>query len=206
MSKRTLFLIFALSIITFVLLMMALYQPQAPKTIQTVTVKEPVAQTILSFGNPSIATSSLPLSQPADLNYSLPIEIATFKNKVTAVQLELQYDPKILTNVAVVPGSFFVNPETLLNQIDVKTGRISYAFGAGIKDPGVIGKDIVANLTFSVKAGTVGKTAVLFLPKTLVTAEGITDTVLKSTSNVLFSVGIVPSITPSAPPAGGSNQ
>lgn len=194
MSKRTLFLIFALSIITFALLMIALYQPQAPKTAQTVIVKESAAQTDLSFGNPSIATSS----STTILNYSLPIRITSFKNKVTAVQLELQYDPKILTNVVVVPGPFFANPETFLNQIDVKTGRISYAFGAGLKDPGVIGKGIVANLTFSVKAGTEEKTAIIFLPKTLVTAEGISESVLKQTVNALFTVGVVPPSTPSA--------
>lgn len=195
MSKKTLFLIFALAIITFVLLMMALYQPQAPKDTPIATApKEPVAQTILSFGNPSIATSS----SSTTLNYSLPIDILTFKNKVTAVQLELQYDPKILTNVAVVPGPFFANPETFLNQIDIETGRISYAFGAGLKDQGIIGKGIVANITFSAKAGTEEKTAIIFLPKTLVTAEEISESVLKQADNALFTVGIVPLTTPSA--------
>lgn len=199
MSKRTLFLIFALFIITITLLLIALFQPQAPKKLPTPAIKKPVAQTILSFGAPEIATSSSTLRQPADLNYSLPVKISSFKNKVTAVQLELQYDPKILTNVAVVPGSFFPNPETLLNQIDIKTGRISYAFGAGLKDQGVTGKGIVAHLTFSVKAGTEEKTAILFLPKTLVAAEGISESVLKQTANVLFTVGLAPSVTPLSP-------
>lgn len=196
MSKRTLFLIFALFLITSVLLVMALYQPQAPKTAQIVTApKEPIAQTMLSFGNPSIATSS----SVSVLNYSLPVNIQTFKNKVTTVQLELQYDPEILTDVAVVPGAFFPNPNVLLNQIDIKTGRITYAFGVGLNDQGVVGKGIVANLTFSVKTKTPEKTAIIFLPKTLVTAEGINQTVLKSSGNALFTVGITPSITPSVP-------
>src|SRR3989304_8288433 len=177
MSKRTLFLIFALSIITFALLMIALYQPQAPKTIQTVTVKEPVAQTPLSFGIPVIATSSSAVT----LNYSLPISISTGRNKVTAVQLELQYDPQILTNVAVVPGPFFANPEVLLNQIDTKTGRISYAFGVGLTGSGVAGKGTVANLIFTA-IKTPKKTAIIFLPKTLVTAEGVSESVLKQTN------------------------
>lgn len=185
MSKRTLFLIFALFLITFVLLMMALYQPQ-PKPAPTASApKESVVQTILSFGNPSIATSS----SVTTLNYSIPVNIDASKNKVTAVQLELQYDPKMLTNVTVKPGSFFANPDILLNQIDTKTGRISYAFGAGLKDQGVIGKGTVANITFSAKAGIVEKTAIIFLPKTLVTAEGISESVLKQTTNGLFIIG-----------------
>lgn len=190
MSKRTLFLIFALFIITFVLLMIALYQPQALKTTQTATVpKEPVAQTVLSFGTPIIATSSSVLREPADLNYSLPVNITTGKNRVTAVQLELIYDPKVLSNVSVVPGSFFKNPIALLNQIDTKTGRISYALGISPTDEAVMGKGVTAILTFDVKAGTEAKTVILFLPKTLVTAQGVTESVLKQTTNGIFTIG-----------------
>lgn len=190
MSKRTLFLIFALFLITFVLVMLAIYQPQAPKITQTaVPTKEPVEQTTLSFGIPVIATSSSAVT----LNYSLPVNIETGKNKVTAVQLELQYDPRILTNVAVVPGPFFANSDVLLNQIDTETGRISYAFGIGLTDSGVTGKGIVANLTFSVRATTTPeKTAIIFLPKTLVTAEGVVESVLNPTTSGLFTVGEKP--------------
>ncbi len=196
MSKRTLFLIFALFIIAFVLSLVALYQPSAVKTNQTATApKEPVAQTILSFGEPSIATSSSVTS----LNYFLPINISTGKNKVTAVQLEIQYDPKILTNVAIVPGSFFPNPDVFLNQIDSKTGRISYAFGVGLTEQGIVGQGTVATLNFSVNAGTVEQTAILFLPKTLVTAQGVSTSVLKQTNVGQFTVGKNNS-TPSASP------
>ena len=186
MSKRTLFLIFALFIITAVLLVLALYKPSAPKTIQTAIVpKEPIAQTMLSFGNPSIATSS----SASTLNYSLPINIATGKNKVTAVQLELQYEPNVLTNVTVTPGSFFKNPSVLLSQIDAKTGRISYAFGVGLKDKGVVGKGVAATLTFEAGSGAPRQTAILFLPKTLATAQGVTQSVLKQTNSIQLIVG-----------------
>jgi hypothetical protein len=194
MSKRTLFLIFALSIITFVLLMIAVYQPQAPKVTQiTPTPVESIAQTALSFGNPSVATSS----STSILNYSLPIYISTGKNKVTAVQLELQFDPVLLPNITVAPGSFLTNPVVLLNQIDYKAGRISYAFGIGPTGQGIAGQGIVANLTFSVKAKTPEKTAIIFLPKTLVTAEGISKSVLKESNVGQFTLGIDNS-TPSA--------
>jgi len=183
---------------------MALYKPQAPKTTQIATPsKEPIAQTTLSFGNPIIATTSSALI----LNYSLPINIVTGKNQVTAVQLELQYDPLILTDVAVVPGSFFTKPVVLLNQIDAKTGRISYAFGIQLEDKGIIGKGVVANLTFSVKANAPEKTGIIFMPKTLVTAEGINKSVLKESVNGLFAIGVKPPIAPpSASPAGRLNQ
>jgi len=191
MSKRTLFLIFALLLITFVLLLVAFYQPQTSKTAPAVTApKKLTAQTTLSFGIPVTATSASVLTT----NYSLPVEILTGGNKVTAVQLELQYDPEVLTNVAVIPGPFFgTTSDVLLNQIDAETGRISYALSVGLTAQGVIGKGTVATVTFSSKVKTPEKTAILFLPKTLVTASGINESVLKQTTNGLFMLGEKPS-------------
>lgn len=190
MSKRTLFLIFVLFIITFVLLAITLYNPSNSKPVPTVTTapKEPIAQTVLSYGQPSIATSS----SITTLNYSLPINITTGNNKVTAVQLEMQYDPKLLTNVSVNPGVFFKNPEILLNQIDAKTGRITYAFGVGLTGQGVVGTGTVATLNFSAIAPTAEKTVILFLPKTLVTAQGINESVLKQADVGQFTLGEKP--------------
>lgn len=201
MSKRTLFLIFALFIITSVLLVINLYNPSLLNTkapIPTpIPTKEPVEQTALLLGEPNLITTPSSIS---GLKYSLPISISTGKNQATAVQLELQYDPQILTSVTVLPGPFFKDPNVLLNQIDTKTGRISYAFGIGLMEKGVMGTGIVATLTFEAKLGIAQQTAILFLPKTLVTADEITQSVLKTTKNALFTVGIVPSVTPSAPP------
>lgn len=185
MSKRTLFLIFALFIITVVLLAITLYKPSSQPSPIIIAPKEPVEQTVLSFGNLSsvISTSS------SALKYSLPIDIATGNNKVTAVQLEMQYDPEILTNVSITPGVFFANPNALLNQIDIKTGRITYAFGIGLTEQGVLGIGTVATLNFSVIAGAPQQTSILFLPKTLVTAEGISGSVKKQANNIQITVG-----------------
>jgi len=194
MSKRTLFLIFALFLITFVLLILAFYQPSTPKTVQkTTTVEQPAGQTVLSFENPSVSTPSSVFA----LNYSLPVTISTGGNKVTAVQLELQYDPNILTNIEVVPGPFFANPQILLNQIDIKVGRISYALGIGQNEKATTGSGTAVNITFSVKSKLPEKTAIIFLPKTLVTAEGINGSAIKRTNVGQFLVGISTS-TPSS--------
>ena len=186
MSKKTLFLIFALFLITVVLLMMAFYQPQASKTAQTTpTVPEKIAaQTTLLLGTPILATSSSVLNL-----YSLPVEITTGENKTTAVQLELQYDPEVLTDVNVIPGPFFGNADVLLNQIDTKTGRISYAISVNLAAQGISGKGTVAYITFSSKINTQKETAILFLPKTLATATGINESVLRQTTNGLFMIG-----------------
>ena len=184
MSKRTLFLIFALFVITGVLLMMALYNPNAkPAITQIIPTKEKqIAQTILSFGN---------LVSSPSAAYSVPINI-TGENKVTAVQLEMQYDPEVLTNVEVAPGSFFKNPTILLNQIDEKTGRISYAFGINPADQGVMGQGVIATLSFQAKTQAPVQTQIMFLPKTLVTAENTNESVLKTTNDAVFTVVAAP--------------
>jgi hypothetical protein len=175
-------------------LILAFYQPSTPKTVQkTTTVEQPAGQTVLSFENPSVSTPSSVFA----LNYSLPVTISTGGNKVTAVQLELQYDPNILTNIEVVPGPFFANPQILLNQIDIKVGRISYALGIGQNEKATTGSGTAVNITFSVKSKLPEKTAIIFLPKTLVTAEGINGSALKRTNVGQFLVGISTS-TPSS--------
>lgn len=186
MSKRTLFLIFALFIITFVLLLVTLYKPASPEPApQVMAPKESIEQTVLSFGQPAATASS----SIGNVAYSLPINIATGSNSVTAVQLELQYDPEVLTNVSVTSNSFFKNPTVLLNEIDTKTGRITYAFGVGIQDQGMVGKGVAATLNFEARAGTPKETTILFLPKTLVTAEETDRSVVKQTNNITLIVG-----------------
>ena len=188
MSKRTLLLIFALFVITSVLLAVALYkpmpQPLVPQTITPVQ-KQPDAQTTLSFSEPSFTISST-----SARTYSVPINISTGENKVTAVQLELQYDPKLLTNVEVVPGPFFTNPIPLLEQIDQTTGRISYAFGVNPAAEGVSGIGVVATITFRALSTAPLQTGIIFLPKTLVTAERISQSVLKESIDARINLGV----------------
>jgi len=175
MSKKAVFSIFILSIVTLTLMVIAFY-PQASKNTQ-VALKKSVIQTVLSFGQPVIAEASSPMS------YSIPIEISTGENKVTAVQLEMQYDPEVLADVTIVPGQFFVNSDILLDQINAKTGRISYALGVGLTAQGISGKGIIANIIFYPKTKIQEKTAIQFLPKTLVTATGANGSVLKQVVN-----------------------
>lgn len=214
MSRKILFFILALFLIPLVLLLMTLLKPQASKITQTTTdektttettslsstpssmaeitptkiieiiSKESFAQTVLSFGDSSVIDSTA-----STINYSMPVNISTGKNKVTAVQLELQYDPKILTNMAITSGPFFTKSDVLLNKIDTENGRISYAIIIGLTDEGVVGDGVVVNLTFSTSALVPAKTKITFLSKTKVTAEGISESVLKQTVTSPFVCG-----------------
>lgn len=181
---RTLTLIITLIFVTAGLFWLALTnqysQPPQPKIIQTPA--QPTAQTILTFENPS-------MNPVSNSGFSLPITITTGKNTVTAVQLDLAYDPKLLTNVAIQKGTFFTEPVILLNNIDSKTGKISFALGINPNERGVNGEGVIATLTFQTKSKIPEATNIYFFPKTLVTAEGIEQSVLKSTKPAEFIVG-----------------
>jgi flagellar basal body-associated protein FliL len=189
MSRRTLALILLLVLVTIALLIVALLPaikfPSTPKAPPPLTY----AQTMLSLSIPTkLATNS----------YSTNVEISSGSNKTTAVQLELSYDPKVLTNVTVAPGTFFTSPVVLLKKIDTVNGRISYALGINPTQKAINGSGTVATITFSTLSGTtVIQTPINFGLKTAATAVGYAQSVLKQTTGVLFTLpSKVPTPTP----------
>ena len=158
---------------------------QPKKTQLTTTIAPAITavplETVLMFDNLSSDASSK--------TYSLPIIIKAGANIVTAVQLELSFDPKLLTNIAVLPGSFFKNPAILLNNIDAVNGKIYYAIGINPQGQGTKGENTLATLAFKTRSQVPQTTTISFLPETLVTAEGQDQSVLKSAIPSQFVVG-----------------
>jgi hypothetical protein len=189
MSRRTIFLIFGLFLITASLLIAGSYKSQIFNNKTTTVLKGSVIKTTLSLGDLSV----VPSTSSSMITYSVPINISTNQNKVTAVQLEIQYNPEALTDVSVATGSFFPNPDVLLNLNDTKTGRISYSFSVGLTGQGVNGEGTVANITFSANPFPLRQTDLILLPKTLVTATGIRESVLKQINrNTLTIKELIP--------------
>ena len=181
MSKRTFTLIFTLFTVAFMLVMISVYNPSSYSTTPIPTpspTPEPLTQTELRFG---ILSSFPTFSSPSGAKkaYSIPIHISAKKNKVTAVQLEISYDPQMLTTVFLAPGTFFPKPVALLNEIDENNGRISYAIGTAPNTSGIVGEGIVATLTFQAKSPLPETTQISFLPKTSVSGEGSNQSILK---------------------------
>lgn len=176
MPKRTLLLILVLIGTVVFLLALSINTTQTPQETTVIATPSP-AQTVLSLSSP-VATGA---------GKQIDVNINTGNNKVTAVQLELEYNPDELTNVDIEPASFFENPVVLFKTINEKDGRVSIAFGVPPGQSGVTGSGTVANLTFNV-ATVSGQTTISFLPKTLVSAEGIAKSVLKSTIDVFFDL------------------
>ncbi len=187
MAIKTFLLILILSFAAFGLLYIAVTQkpkPAVTQQIPTATVPDPV-QTVLT-----ISSLPSPLSTPSA--YTTDVVINTGQNSVTSVQLELSYDPKVLTKVNINPGPFFVDPVVNIKTIDAVNGRISFAVSVptqqGVKN-GILGQGIVATINFSVLPGQKSTPiAITFQPKTEVTSEGLTSSALKSTVDANFTL------------------
>ena len=117
------------------------------------------------------------------------VSIDTSVDNVTAIQLELGYDPNILSNVKIVPGPFFKSPQVIYEKNDPIKGRYTYMYGITPSGQPLKGTGVVATITFTVKAGTAGKQTQLgLLPESLVTARGVADSVLLKSNGALLNV------------------
>lgn len=191
--RQTVAFVTFLIAVTLVLLGLAVYT-QKP-SVPTPTAEQPTS--------PSYARTTLRLTPPVNTpslpnTYSTDVIIVTNGDKVTAAQLELSYDPKVLTNVQITPGTFIQNPVVLLKKVDQANGRISLAIGIPLGESAPTGTGTVATITFNEVSTATGSTILDFLPKTAVTAQGIAQSVLKTSTGSLFFVNQTESPTPAA--------
>lgn len=177
MPRKTLFLLVGLVLVTIVLFIIALQtgNNQSQRTDQANVQATPtpdVAHTILSMSPEVVEVAN-------GRQGSIDVMIDTSDNQVTGVQLELLYDPTMLSNVKVVSGPALPNPNVLLDKNDPQTGRYTYAYGIQPNQPTVRGQGVVARITFTAR-GTAGKQSQIILhPTTIVTATGVGGTVFK---------------------------
>lgn len=192
---KTLLLIIFLALITISLVVLALMpQKPTPEPLPVTNITPNPIQTTLTI-------SSTPVAGSTPSAYTTDVIVNTGQNNITSVQLELSYDPKVLTNVDIETGSFFINPVIALKTIDKVNGRITYAISPG-DGVGVLGQGILAKISFKTLKKNVSAT-IDFLPKTQVNAEETTQSVLKSTIGASFNLGAIPTLiaTPTATPS-----
>lgn len=190
LSRKTLALISSL-IIVLVALFVLSFSTQNQTNRKTGTDQQPtptpVAQTVIKL-------SPNPVLLSEENSGSVEVLMDTSENEVTAVQLEILYDPDVLTNVTIKPGTFFTSPVPLLNTIDRTEGRISYALAVTPAQAPLKGSGTVAIIEFRKNpASTITTTELELLPRTLVAAKGIGPSVLRQ------ALGTTVSLTESTP-------
>ena len=204
MSRKTLALISGLVLITVVLFVIALRSnQQAPQTSVNPSQQAQQPSPTVSVAHSVLNLSPNPVNVSAGGTGKVDVNIDTSDNSVTAVQLEIAYDPKVVSNVQVVPGPLFQNAVVLINKDTPATGRFTYAFGRTPAQTPVLGTGVVATITFRAAASSQPSQLTL-LPTSLVTARGVATSVLKSSSGTEIIVGTGAAVpqTQSSPSAG----
>ncbi|MBI2621813.1 MAG: hypothetical protein HYW63_04200 [Candidatus Levybacteria bacterium] len=183
--NKTWLLVSVLVILTIVLLVLSLNSKNVTRTsTETENIETDFRHTALSI------SEEVRRSSPSG-TYEVDINIDTKNNEVTGVQLELTFDPKILTRVDIKEGEFIIDPTILIKDINTESGRITFAL---VNKPGqkaVKGEGVVAVFSFSKISPA--ETEINFLPHTAVSAPGINQSVLKETVSAV--VGPLPTPT-----------
>lgn len=186
MSKRTLILITFLTLLTAFFVYLAVSQhstpPAAPKQASVPPTKKP-----------SQAFTTLTLV-PGPMNGktgTVAVQVDTHgeKNKITAVQLELKYDPSVLSSISIQPGTLLEGAAPMINSIDAKTGRVTYALGISPTKTAKGGKGTVATITYQANLASGRSTEITVLPASIITAEGIAESVLLKSTSALITGG-----------------
>ncbi len=187
MPRKTLALISGLVLVTLVLFIIALKSNNTPVVVPS---PSPSIQPQVTPSVPAHSVLSLapnPVSVAPGKQGTVVVNIDTSNNEVTAVQLEIAYDPNFISNVKVTPGALFENPVLLINKNNVKEGRYTYAYGIMPNRPTVKGVGAVATITF-IALNKPGSSQLALLPITLITARGVSESVLKSASGTLVTI------------------
>ena len=184
MPRKTTILIVILAAITGILIFLAV---RSDTTMQLVnktpeptptTAPEPYAS--LDFGTSLLDISLLSANQTVD------VVLDTNNKPVAGVQVELSYDPTVLSNVRLIPAQqafFGPSSQVLISAVDSEQGRISYATAISAQGSEVSGRAVIVRIGFTAnKSKGVQGTLISFLTKSAVTTLASQNSVLKSTT------------------------
>lgn len=164
LTKLTLLLIILFVLALSVLLFSSFVNPTRHALLPA---KKTIEKNIVSSSSLYFSPNSLILSPGQTA--SLAIVINTEGNPPEVAQLELAYDPTLLTDVQIVPGTFFSNPIIALETINQNTGRISYVLEKSpLEEAAYKNTGTLATLTFKTTSPFQKETIISFLSKTAI--------------------------------------
>jgi len=214
MPKKTTILIVVLLLFTAGLVYIAVRtEQQNPNQIDEETISEEELTDLVPTINPqtqiSFSPSVIDTGTNPQISQSVNVAANTNGQTISGIQLELSYDPAVLTNITIEPAEnnlFGPNPAVLINSVDPNLGRISFAITLPSLDSDeVVGSSNIATITFSTLQNKVQNTQITVLPKTTVRSLKSTNSLLQNAMplNINFSspsaqqIIISPTLTPS---------
>lgn len=111
----------------------------------------------------------------------------TGKNPITGVQVELVYDPTVITNVKLLPAdtttSLFGAPGTYTNLFtDDQPGNLTFAVAISLSSENVSGSGSIGKITFDTIPGAKTETQITLGPKTIVTSTATDGSILNTST------------------------
>ncbi len=184
MPRKTTILIVILAVITGVLIFLAVRNDSAQQLVNRVSEPTPTLApqpyATLDFGTELLDLSLISATQTVD------IVLDTGNKPVAGVQVELSYDPTVLSNVRILPSQqslFGTGTQVLISAVDPEQGRISYAVAISAEGSEVAGKGSIARIGFTAnKTRGIPATQLTFLSKSAVTTLSSQNSVLKSST------------------------
>lgn len=187
MPRKTTILIIVLAIITGILIFLAVRSDNSlsqNNTIQQKATPEPTS--VVPFATLGFETALIDASNKST-NQKVKIIIDTQNKPVAGAQIELSYDPLLISNVK------FDKPETpffgkdaniLINSVDPTLGRASYAVGINSSSEQKVGLGTVVDLSFTANTSSLEQnTMIKFIDKSAIsTLNSLGSSVLKSTT------------------------
>ena len=172
------------------------YIPAGKPVTKVLQISNQPSKSIVSF-SPAVFNA-----YPGKTN-SIAVNLNVQGDVPTLVQVEIGYDPTIITPLTISPGTFFNQPTVLLNTMDPGSGRISYALQCGNAKTCIHQANAdVATLTFSINPYTIKKeTEITFFPKTLLqTADGLQTKLQTQNAKIIIvsAANVVPPASSSA--------
>lgn len=190
--NRTLALIGFLITLTVVLLGIALYASSSKKA--------PFMTKILQNPTPTVPKTAVVSFSPANLSIpvgsspsaTVDIITSTGENPITGAQIEIDYDPQVITNVQVLPAtpttSLLGASYTTLFTDSKTPGKLVFANGISTTATPATGTGSVGKISFNVVRGSQTTTTLTFGPQTKITTSKAQGSVLQSTTPLVITL------------------
>ncbi len=200
MPKKTIALIVILALATIGLVYLALKSSDNPQS-QTATPSptQPVVKTAKLYFEPNSVSASTSSRTPAQAI----VMIDSGGSEISGAQVELQYDPSMLTNVEFIPASssaFFNYPaqaSILTNTVNQTEGMVSFVISIAPNTSPLKGAGVLGTLKFIPVATTpTSLSQIVFTPDSAVTSLTSQESILKEATPLQISIQRAQQTTP----------
>lgn len=197
MSKKLIILLIAFFTFLSALILVKFYLPKEPAFISR-QAKQMTPTKILSTSL-SLLPDHIVTTTDKNSTVSISISPVIHQGGMLIAQFELAYDPNSIFVTGVTPGTYLANPEVILNNINYRTGRISYALKGSISPSAQ--SSTLAQIKFnSTNYNFLKESKISFLPKTLIRSneENVNINSMNDTKIVFQQAYFVKPASPSA--------